>query len=148
MVNPHGFKESAMNKKKTILLLAGIFVILSVAAPLQAQQTTSDLNGTWDFFAYGYYEVFTTYCFGTITVDNSAVTGGSGNYHSAPTGFGGGLHIGEDGDITGSVFGAYDGNSFEYTILSGRLNPDADTIVASGTDQNSWMCIYYFVRVK
>ena len=137
-----------MSKHKTISMVAGLCLTLLAAFPVQAQQTTADLNGTWDFFAYGYYEVFTTYCFGTLTVDNSAVTGGSGNYHSAPTGFGGGLHIGDDGDISGSVYGAYSGNSFEYTIVSGRLNPDGDTVVASGTDQNGWMCIYYFVRVE
>ncbi len=137
-----------MIHRKTLTILCGLFIILAAASPLRAQQTTADLNGTWDFFAYGYYEVFTTYCFGTLTVDNGAVTGGSGSYHSAPTGFGGGLSMAPDGKITGSVWGAYTENWFEYTILSGRMNPDGDTIVASGYDQRSWMCIYYFVRVK
>lgn len=138
-----------MINNKFFSILGGLFFVLLVASPLQAQQTTDDLNGTWDFFAYGYYEVFTTYSYGTITVDNSAVTGGNGSYHSAPTHFGGGLRIGPDGNITGSVFGAYtDEDWFEYTILSGRMNPDGNTIVASGTNHKSWMCIYYFIRVK
>ena len=137
-----------MKNIRTLAILGGLFIILSAASPIQAQQTTEDLNGTWDFFAYGYYEVFTTYSYGTITVDHSAVTSGSGSYHSAPTNFGGGLHVAADGNITGSVFGAYSEDWFEYTILSGRMNPDGDTIVASGHNQSSWMCIYYFVRVK
>lgn len=137
-----------MTHKKTLTFVLTLFLCLAAVPGAMAQQTTADLNGTWDFFAYGYYEVFTTYCFGTLTVDNSAVTGGSGSYHSAPTGFGGGMYVGEDGEITGSVWGAYSENSFEYKILSGRMNPDHDTIVASGTDHKGWMCIYYFVRVK
>ena len=137
-----------MINSKAVSILGGLLIILLAASPALAQQTTDDLNGTWDFFAYGYYEVFTTYTYGTLTVDNGAVTGGNGSYHSAPTGFGGGLSIGPDGNITGSVWGAYTEDWFEYTILSGRMNPDGDTIVASGSDQRSWMCIYYFVRVE
>ena len=95
-----------MIHKKTLTLILALFLLLAAAPGLMAQQTVTDLNGTWDFFAYGYYEVFTTYCFGTLTVDNGAVTGGSGNYHSAPTGFGGGLSLDQDGEITGSGLGS------------------------------------------
>jgi hypothetical protein len=132
----------------TAVVLALTLAVSPVAGPALAQPHINDLNGTWDFFAYGYYEVFTTFCHGTIRLEKGSIVAGHGSYHTAPATFRGHLALDENGLITGQVAGRWsESDSFDYSLVSGRANPPRDTIVASGQDHNGWGCIYYLVRI-
>ena len=131
-----------------VLVLALILAAGPSPEPARAQPHISELDGTWDFFAYGYYEVFTTFCHGTIRLEKGSIVTGHGSYHTAPASFRGHLALDETGLISGQVAGRWsESDTFDYSLVSGRANPQKDTIVASGQDHNGWGCIYYLVRI-
>ncbi len=135
--------------KRIGLTLVIMILILIPAHPASAGFATSDLDGNWEFFALGYYEVFTTYAFGTLKVENGQITAGSGQYHSSPAEYGGALNLAANGSLTGQVNGSFiDGGSFSYDILSGRMNPRKDTIVGSGRNHKWWMCTFYLIKTN
>jgi|GEM_PF-2636201 len=140
-----------MRRAKPLLAAAVLVLILAAgpaAGPARAQEDISALDGTWDFFAYGYYEVFTTFCHGTIRLEKGSIVAGHGSYHTAPATFRGHLALDQSGLITGRVAGRWgESETFNYSLVSGRANPPRETIVASGLDHNGWGCIYYLIRI-
>ena len=135
--------------KRFGLIAAIVILVLAPAGPASAQFQTSDLDGNWEFFVLGYYEVFTTYAFGDIKVDTGLITQGIGQYHSSEAEYGGALNLAADGSLTGQISGSYNGGeAFFYDILSGRMNPRKDTIVGSGRTHSWWMCTFYLIKTN
>ena len=137
------------NLKRLFFFLAGLALVLGAAGPASAGFDTSDLDGNWEFFALGYYEVFTTYAFGSLTINTGLITGGSGQYHSSPAQYGGAINLAADGSLTAEISGTYGGgDAFSYQILSGRMNSRKDAIVGSGQDHRWWMCTFYLIKTN
>lgn len=134
--------------KRIGLSLIALLLLLSLAGPARAQFQSSDLDGKWEVFILGYYEVFTTYAFGTLTVETTRIVDGSGQYHSAPAEYGGALNLNADGSVNARIEGYYTGGSFGFDLLSGRMNPRKDTIVGSGRNDSWWMCTFYLIRTE
>ena len=135
--------------KRLFLTLAAVVLLLVPVGPASAGFDTADLDGNWEFFALGYYEVYTTYAFGSLTFDTGLIIQGSGQYHSSPAQYGGGLNLAGDGSLTGQISGTYaDGESFSYQILSGRMNSRKDAIVGSGQNHLWWMCTFYLIKTN
>jgi len=139
-----------MGRHKNLVLGLGLaaWLLLLPAAPAGAAFEGPDLDGNWEFFALGYYEVFTTYCFGSLTVLDGEIVAGSGQYHSAPTTFRGSLGLSPGGQVVGNIAGRYDGGEYHYEFVSGQMNPRKDTIVGSGRNHNWWMCTFYLVKTN
>ncbi len=134
--------------KRLGFLLILIALTMIPAGQARAQFQTSDLEGNWEVFILGYYEVFTTYAFGGLKVEGGLITQGSGQYHSSEAEYGGALNLAADGSLTGQISGSYAGGSFFYDILSGRMNPRKDTIVGSGRTHTWWMCTFYLIKTN
>ena len=132
--------------KRIGLMLIALLLALAPAGVARAQFQTSDLNGKWEVFILGYYEVFTTYAFGSLTVDTAQIVDGSGQYHSSPASFGGAINLNQDGSVNARIEGYYGGGSFGYDLLTGRMNPRKDTIVGSGRNDSWWMCTFYLIK--
>ena len=123
-------------------------LLLLPSAQAEAAFEGTDLDGKWEFFALGYYEVFTTYCFGSLTIEGGEIVAGEGQYHSAPTRFRGSLGLSPGGQVVGNIAGTYDGGAYHYEFVSGQMNPRKDTIVGSGRNHSWWMCTFYLVKTN
>jgi hypothetical protein len=143
--------EDNLKRPTTIIaiLLLGLGLTLAPAGPASAQFQTTDLDGKWELFALGYYEVFTTYAFGTLTIETGLITEGSGKYHSENATYGGGLNLAPSGTLNGSITGTRaGGGTFSYEIIAGQLNPRKDTIVGSGRSADWWKCTFYLIKTN
>jgi len=127
----------------------GLALALLVApSPARAQYDIQDLVGGWDFFATGYYEVFTTFNWGHIVVAEDGGISGNGAHLGTACTYRGQLGIDATGRIAGQVDGIYDGNTFSYIVTSGQMNPSRDTAFGTGHDHRFWMCTYVWVKTN
>lgn len=139
-----------MKKRLLIACVAALSLVLSMTLPAAAVEfSSSDLTGTWSWFAVSHYEVSSTQSYGWFVSDNGGLSGGGGGFLEIPIqSHRGALSIAGSGEVTGNIAGLASGVAFQYPILLGRMNQSKDTIIASGTDQNGWMAIIIAVKAN
>ncbi len=141
-------KDGRMDVAKQVITFVGedqlgvqLIVHLTKASTL-GDYTQEDLTGNWNFFAMGYYEVFSTYNWGSVVLDADSVSG-SGAHLGTQCTYRGALSVDANGLVNGQVDGIFDSNTFSFSFYQGQMNANKDTIISTGhysdSIRSSWM---------
>ena len=128
-----------------------LIVHLTKASTL-GDYTQTDLDGNWTIAAEGYYEVFSTYNWGNVTVDGASISGSGAHLGTLCT-YRGGLTMDANGIVNGQVDGIFASDTFSFSFYQGQMNEARDTIISTGhysdSVRSSWMeCTIIMVKTN
>ncbi len=141
-------KQGRLDVSKQNVTLSGedqlgvqLIVHLTKASTL-GDYTQTQLDGNWTFVATGYYEVFSTYNWGSLTINGASISGNGAHLGTLCT-YRGGLTMDANGLVNGQVDGIFGSDTFSFSFYQGQMNEAKDTIISTGhysdSVRSSWM---------